>query len=90
MTLLRIYDYTHTLKDSYFIYTKYKVVLVNLDSNYITVSSLRLMLFFQLMRGWQKEIPANDPLYDKVLNRYKGMLQELVPAFEPHPEALEG
>lgn len=76
--MLKIYDYTRVMKNTYFIQEGWRVVLVDLDQKMIQVSKCSLNIFFLLSRHQCVYVSQGSILYNEVMKKYHDMLGGLV------------
>lgn len=76
--MLRIFDYTHVMKGSYFLQEGSLVVLVDFDQKLIRASSFVMRFHLLFSRLVIREVRRGTQEYQSLLNKYEYMLADLV------------
>lgn len=76
--MIKIYDYTHVLKGTYFFREGSTVVLADMDKRTVQASSAGLRLQLLLSRYMVNEIKKDSDKYNYLMEQYKSILAALV------------
>ncbi|WP_040496389.1 hypothetical protein [Fulvivirga imtechensis] len=76
--MIKIYDHTKVMKNSYFVREGYRVALVDLDRDEVRVSRWGLRLYFVFIRIQCVRLSEGTKRYSEVLSCYLNILDCLV------------
>ncbi|MTI28999.1 hypothetical protein [Fulvivirga kasyanovii] len=76
--MIKIYDHTKVMKNSYFVRERWRVALLDLDRDEVRVSKWGLRLYFVFIRIQCVRLGEDTKRYSEVLSRYLNLLDCLV------------